>query len=48
MYDDTMYGVDLHKIRTNSVKKNNYSIEDYLPKQIIDKAKTMNFWDDRY
>ena len=43
-YDDSVFGVDLHKIRTNSIKKADYNVEDILPKHIIEKSKALNIW----
>jgi hypothetical protein len=34
-YDDTVLNAPLHKIRTNKIKLNKYSIKDYLPSNII-------------
>ena len=34
-YDDRIYNVPLHTIRTEEIKSNKYSIEDYLPTNII-------------
>lgn len=48
MYDDDKYGMELHTIKTNSVSKSNYKVEDYLPPNIIEKCKSVNFWNDRY
>ena len=36
-YNDDIFEVPLHTIRTNTIKKNIYKIEDYLPKKIIEK-----------
>lgn len=41
-YDDTIYGYDLHKLKSKINKKNNYKIEDYLSKSIIDSYKSLN------
>lgn len=43
-YNETHLGVDLHHIRTNSIKKADYNIEDILPKHIIEKCKALNIW----
>ena len=43
-YDDSVFGVDLHTIRTNSIKKADYNVEDILPKRIIEKCKALNIW----
>ena len=34
-YDDSIYKVQLHSIRTDKIKLNKYNIEDYLPANII-------------
>ena len=34
-YDDSVYSVDYHKIRTDKIKKINREIEQILPKEII-------------
>lgn len=36
-YDDSIYSFSLHKIRTNGIRKQTYSIEDILPQSIIKK-----------
>jgi len=46
MYDDSIYGMDLHKIHTDNVQQKHYSINDYLPKNIIERCKSYNFWHD--
>jgi sulfotransferase len=45
-YDDSIWydgagreGVDFHTIRTDKIEKNNYCIEDVLPKSVIEKYK---------
>ena len=43
-YNENVIGVDLHSIRTNSIKKAKYNVEDILPKHIIEKANTLNIW----
>ena len=43
-YDERVTGVDLHHIRTNSIKKAEYNVEDILPRYIIDKCKALNIW----
>ena len=43
-YDDSVFGVDLHQIRTNSIKKAEYNVEDILPQRIIEKCKALNIW----
>jgi hypothetical protein len=35
MYDDSVYAVDYHKIRTDKIMKINRDIEKVLPKEII-------------
>jgi hypothetical protein len=34
-YDDSVFNVPLHKIRTNKIELNKYSVKDYLPSNII-------------
>jgi len=48
MYNDNNYGMELHTIKTDLVMKSHYSIYDYLPKHIIEKCQSINFWQDRY
>ena len=36
-YNDDIFEVPLHTIRTNRIKKDIYKIEDYLPKKLIEK-----------
>jgi sulfotransferase len=43
-YNETHLGVDLHHIRTNSIKKADYNVEDILPHHIIEKCKVLNIW----
>ena len=43
-YNDSVLGVDLHKIRTNNIKKATYNVEDILPHHIIEKCKVLNIW----
>lgn len=38
-YDDTAQYADVHKIRTNEIKKSDTNINDYLPIEIINKYK---------
>lgn len=45
MYDDTVLGGDLHKIRTDEIKKSSYKVEDILTPHIISKFSNMNFWE---
>jgi sulfotransferase len=47
-YNDDIYGMKLHTIKTESVVKSDYKVEDYLPKNIIEKCKSINFWGNRY
>jgi sulfotransferase len=48
MYDDGIYGMDLHKIKTDSVQFSRYAIKDYLPEHIIKKCQSINFWQNKY
>lgn len=41
-YDDKILGVNLHKIKTKEIKKENYKLEDYLNKEIISQCQKMN------
>jgi hypothetical protein len=34
-YDDSIFNIPFHKIRTDKIKLNKYKIEDYLPSNII-------------
>lgn len=43
-YNDSILGENLHKIKKNKIEKTKYDINDYLPKSIIDKYKSYNFW----
>ena len=43
-YNETDVGVDLHHIRTNSIKKADYNVEDILPQNIIKKCNALNIW----
>ena len=36
-YNDDVFGIPLHDIRTNKIEKNSYKIEDYLSNKIIEK-----------
>lgn len=46
-YNDDIHGMKIHTIKTKSVEKSNYKVEDYLPKNIIEKCNNFNFWEDR-
>jgi len=41
-YDDKILGVNLHKIKTKQIKKENYKLEDYLDKNTILQCKKIN------
>ena len=43
-YNENIIGVDLHTIRTDSIKKAEYKVEDILPKHIIEKCEALNIW----
>lgn len=43
-YDDSVFGGDLHTIRTDSVSKNKYKINDILPNKIIEQYNNYNIW----
>ena len=43
-YNENVIGVDLHTIRTDSIKKAEYKVEDILPKRIIEKCEALNIW----
>ena len=38
-YDDSVFPVKLHKIRTDKISLNEYDIETYLPESIIKRYK---------
>ena len=41
-YDDSVFGRNLHKIRTNEVSKRNYRVN--IPEYILKKCREYNFW----
>lgn len=43
-YNDNVVGKNLHKVHKN-IEKIPYSIEDYLPRDIIEKYSNANFWE---
>lgn len=43
-YDDTVLGGNLHTIKTNKVKKNEYNVNDILPQTVINKYSGLNIW----
>lgn len=45
VYDDTVLGGDLHKIKTTDVSKSDYKVTDILTPEIISKHNKMNFWE---
>jgi len=40
-YNDSVLNGPLHKIRTDKIKLNQYKIEDYLPKKVINKYSSL-------
>ena len=43
-YDDTIYGTDLHKIKTDKIEKSNYKLTDYITPEMIERCQQSNFW----
>lgn len=43
-YNDNILGNNLHNIKQKSIEKSDYSPEDYLPKNVINKYSSLNFW----
>ena len=43
-YDDSVFGGDLHKIKTDKVEKSKYNISDYLPDNVSQRYHIDNFW----
>lgn len=41
-YDDSIYQIPLHDIRTDKIKLNKYNINDYLPKNIIQEYSNLD------
>jgi hypothetical protein len=41
-YDDSIFNIPLHTIRTNKIQLNKYNIEDYLPSNIIKKYSNLD------
>ena len=41
-YDDSIYNIPLHTIRTDKIQLNKYNIEDYLPSSIIKKYSNLD------
>lgn len=41
IYDDSIYGDNLHKIKNDGIKKEIYKPEDYLPPAVIQKYKNL-------
>jgi hypothetical protein len=41
-YDDSVFSFNLHKIRTDEIKINNYKIRDYLPSKFIEKYSNLD------
>jgi len=46
-YDDTVFGKELHTIKTNNINKSNYDVHSLIPKSIIEKYRLLNFWTPR-
>jgi hypothetical protein len=45
IYDDSVLDFNLHTIRTNKIEKNKYSLEEYLPKEILEKLKNVKLYE---
>ncbi len=45
-YNDSNVGLNLHTVRTDGIKLNNYDMDKYLTDKIIAFCKTLNFWND--
>ena len=43
-YDDRCLGVGLHTIKTDNVKKADYNMYDFLPKDVEGRYNTKSFW----
>ena len=43
-YDDSVLGGNLHTIKTNKVKKNEYDVNDILSQSVINKYGGLNIW----
>ncbi len=43
-YNDEVLGGNLHTIKTNKVKKNEYNVNDILPQTVINKYSGLNIW----
>jgi len=43
-YDDSVLNAPLHKIRTDKIKLNKYSVKDYLPANIIKQYSNLDIW----
>ena len=44
-YDDSVYELDLHKIRTNKIERKSSDYHKSLSKRIIKKYENLEFWD---
>jgi hypothetical protein len=44
-YDDSVYELDLHKIRTNKIERKSYDYHKSLSKNVIRKYENLEFWD---
>lgn len=44
-YDDDVLDFDLHNIRTNKIKKEEYKVSDYLSEELINKIKGYNIYE---
>lgn len=45
IYDDTVLGGNLHKIKTDKVERSAYNVKDILTPSIIERFNKMNFWE---
>jgi len=45
MYDDEVLDFDLHTIRTDEIKKQEYKISEYLSEEVITKLKGYNIYE---
>lgn len=44
VYDDSIHGNNLHKVKENGITKSQYSPEDYIPRKVLEKYSVFNFW----
>ena len=45
VYDDSSLGSNLHNIKKQSIFKSDYSVSDYVPKNIMEKYSRLSFWE---